>query len=42
MGAAGLLPRPGQPRVPLPLPLYGEAFWTAYRAAEAGVTGMPR
>jgi integrase len=28
--------KPGQPRVALPLPLYGEAFWTAYRAAEAG------
>jgi integrase len=27
--------RPGRPRVPLPLPLYGEAFWVAYRAAEA-------
>jgi hypothetical protein len=27
--------RPGRPRVPLPLPLYSEAFWIAYRAAEA-------
>jgi hypothetical protein len=26
--------RPGKPAVSLPLPLYGEAFWIAYRAAE--------
>jgi integrase len=27
----------GQPQVPLPLPLYSEAFWIAYRAAAARV-----
>jgi hypothetical protein len=27
--------RPARPRVPLPLPLYGPEFWSAYRAADA-------
>jgi integrase len=33
--------RPGRPRVPLPLPLYSEAFWIAYRAAEAQAEAPP-
>ncbi len=36
--------RPGHPRVPLPGPLYSEAFWTAYHAAMASApvpVGMP-
>lgn len=33
--------KPGQRRVPLPLPLYGEAFWIAYRNAEAGTAEQP-
>lgn len=28
--------KPGQPKTPLPLPLYSEEFWIAYRKAEAG------
>lgn len=28
--------KPGQPKTPLPLPLYSEEFWIAYRRAEAG------
>ncbi|RVD43082.1 hypothetical protein EN742_05950 [Mesorhizobium sp. M4A.F.Ca.ET.020.02.1.1] len=30
------LRKPGQKQIPLPTPLYSEAFWTAYRAAMEG------
>ena len=31
--------KPGQRKIPLPLPLYSEAFWIEYRRAEEGAAG---